>query len=557
MSNLSVGPLAPHATIPKKPLLLVVMDGVGIGPNDEYNALELANIPTLKKLFASGNRFSTVKAHGKAVGLPSDADMGNSEVGHNALGAGRIVLQGASLVDQAIESGAMYTSDAYKYISQSFANNTLHLLGLLSDGGVHSRTDQIFALLRRAAADGAKRIRVHALYDGRDVPDGTSKLFTEQLEAVLAEVRAAHGTDARIASGGGRMYVTMDRYEADWSIVERGWKTHVLGEARQFASAGEALATFKAEDPKVCDQYIPPFVVAEDGQPVGTIEDDDAVVFLNYRGDRSIQISQAFEAAEGDFTKFERKVVPKVRYAGMMRYDGDLGIPKNFLVPPPAISKTSGEYLAASGVRVWACSETQKFGHVTYFWNGNRSSKFSDTLETYLEIPSDRVVFNEKPVMKAVEIADEAAKALRSGNYDCVRINFPNGDMVGHTGDLQACITAIEAVDQGLEQLIKVVDEIGGVFLITADHGNCDDMVQRDKKGEPLRDEKGETIPLTSHTLTPVPVVIGGAGLIPEAHLRRDATAGLANVTATYINLLGFEAPADYEQTLMVVEKKE
>lgn len=554
MSNITVAPLKPHHALPKKPVLLVVMDGVGIGPNDEYNALEIANIPTLKKLFASGNRFSTVRAHGKSVGLPSDADMGNSEVGHNALGAGRVVLQGASLVDQAIESGSMFTSDAYKYISQSFANNTLHLLGLLSDGGVHSRTDQIYALIRKAAADGAKRIRFHVLYDGRDVPDGTSKKFTEELEAVLKEVHDAHGTDAKIASGGGRMYVTMDRYEADWSIVERGWKTHVLGEARQFASAGEALETMRAEDPKISDQYIPPFVIAEDGRPVGTIEDDDAVVFVNYRGDRSIQISQAFEAPEGEFTKFDRKVVPKVRYAGMMRYDGDLGIPKNFLVPPPAISKTSGEYLAASGVRVWACSETQKFGHVTYFWNGNRSSKFSEELETYLEIPSDRVVFNEKPVMKAVEIADEAAKALRSGKYDCVRINFPNGDMVGHTGDLHACKTAIEAVDQGLEALIKVVDEIGGVFLITADHGNCDDMVQRDKKGEPIRDEKGATVPLTSHTLTPVPVVIGGSGLIPEAHLRRDPTAGLANVTATFINLLGYEAPEDYEKTLLVVD---
>eukprot|EP00744_Colponema_vietnamica_P007128 GILI01010289.1.p1 GENE.GILI01010289.1~~GILI01010289.1.p1 ORF type:complete len:528 (-),score=179.15 GILI01010289.1:167-1621(-) len=482
--------------------------------------------------------------------------MGNSEVGHNALGAGRVVLQGASLVDTAIETGSMFKSDAFKYISEAFENNTLHVIGLLSDGGVHSRCDQIYALIRKSAEEGAKRIRVHPLYDGRDVPDGTSKKFTKELEEVLKEITDKHKTDAKIASGGGRMYITMDRYNADWGMVERGWQTHVLGDARQFASATEALETFKREDPKVNDQYIPPFVIVEDGKPVGTIEDDDAVVFANYRGDRAIEITQAFETEEGSFKHFDRKRFPKVRYAGMMRYDGDLGIPKNFLVPPPSISKTSGEYLAATGVRVWACSETQKFGHVTYFWNGNRSNKFSQELETYLEIPSDRVVFNEKPVMKAVEIATEAANALRSGKYDVVRINFPNGDMVGHTGDLQACVAAIEAVDQGLEQLTKVVDEVNGVFLVTADHGNCDDMVQRDKKGEPLRDDKGEPIPLTSHTLTPVPVVIGGKGLLDGVNLRRDKEAGLPNVTATFINLLGYEAPDDYDKTLIVVDEE-
>lgn len=548
--------LKPHATLPKRPLLLVVMDGVGMGPNDEFNALKIAKIPTLEKLLNSGKHFSTVKAHGPAVGLPSEADMGNSEVGHNALGAGRIVLQGASLVDAAIESGEMFKSETYKYLSEAFENNTLHLIGLLSDGGVHSRTDQIYAIIRKAAEDGAKRIRVHPLYDGRDVADGTSKKFTEELEEVLKEVADKHKTDAKIASGGGRMYITMDRYGADWDMVARGWQTHVLGDARQFASAKEALETFRREDPKVNDQYIPPFVIAEDGKPVGTIEDDDAVVFLNFRGDRSLEISQAFENEDSEFKHFDRKRFPKVRYAGMMRYDGDLGIPKKFLVPPPSISKTSGEYLAATGVRVWACSETQKFGHVTYFWNGNRSNKFSKELETYLEIPSDRVVFNEKPVMKAVEIADEAAKALRSGKYDYVRINFPNGDMVGHTGDLHACVAAIEAVDQGLEKLIKVVDEVEGVFLVTADHGNCDDMVQRDKKGEPLRNEKGEPVPLTSHTLAPVPVMIGGKGLLESVSLRRDKEAGLANVTATFINLLGYEAPEDYEKTLIEVNDK-
>ena len=546
--------LTPHPNFAKAPVLVCIMDGVGINKEDEFNALFMANAPNLKRLLSDTNgRFRTVKAHGVAVGLPSDADMGNSEVGHNALGCGRIVQQGASLVDESLKSGEMFEGEAYKHLSKAFENNTFHVLGLLSNGGVHSRDDQVHAIIRRAAKDGAKRIRVHVLYDGRDVPDGTSVQYTKDLNAVLEEVNKEHSCDASIGSGGGRMFVTMDRYGADWDIVKRGWETHVLGEARQFGSALEALEVFRSEDAKVNDQYLPPFVVARDGKAIGTIEDGDSVVCINFRGDRAIEITQAFE--NDAFTKFERKRHPKVQYAGMMRYDGDLGIPEYFLVSPPKINNTSGEYLVNSGVRVFACSETQKFGHVTYFWNGNRSSKFSDTLETYLEIPSDKCVFNEKPEMKAAEITEAAAKALRSGDFDMVRINFPNGDMVGHTGDLPACIKSIEAMDRGIGELLKAVDDVNGVFLITADHGNADDMVQR--KGDTvLRDAAGEPIPLTSHTLAPVPVLIGGAGLNPKAILRQDLpNAGLPNIAATYINLLGLNAPADYEPSLLEIQK--
>lgn len=546
--------LNPHPGFAKVPVLVCVMDGVGINKEDEFNALFMANAPNLKRLLSNtSGHFRTVKAHGVAVGLPSDADMGNSEVGHNALGCGRIVQQGASLVDAAIESGDIFEGEAYKHLTKAFEKNTLHLLGLLSDGGVHSRDNQVHAIIRRAAKDGAKRIRVHVLYDGRDVPDGTSVKFTDDLNKVLEEVAKEYGCDASIGSGGGRMFVTMDRYEADWDIVKRGWETHVLGEARQFASAKEALEVFRAEDKKVNDQYLPPFVVAKDGKPIGTIEDGDSVVCVNFRGDRAIEISQAFENEM--FTKFDRKRHPKIQYAGMMRYDGDLGIPQYFLVSPPKIFETSGEYLANSGVRVFACSETQKFGHVTYFWNGNRSNKFSNTLETYLEIPSDKCVFNEKPEMKAAEITEAACKALRSGEFDMVRINFPNGDMVGHTGDLAAAIRSIEAMDKGIGALLEAVEEIRGAYLITADHGNADDMVQRTKCGDALRDAHGVPIPLTSHTLAPVPVLIGGAGLNPKATLRRDLpNAGLPNITATFLNLLGFEAPADYEPSLLEVQ---
>ncbi len=544
--------LAPHAAFPRRRLMLIILDGVGIGPQDEYDAVFTATTPTLTAAFADPLRFRTLRAHGTAVGLPTDADMGNSEVGHNALGAGRVAMQGASLVDDALSGGQIFQSEGYSYLKGAFAQpkRTLHFIGLLSDGGVHSRDNQLYPILRRAAADGATAIRVHVLYDGRDVPDKTSFKFNQALEAELAALRAA-GCDARIASGGGRMHVTMDRYEADWSIVERGWRAHVLGEGRRFASAEEAMTTFRAEDPAVSDQYYPPFVVADASGPIGQIIDGDAVLCFNFRGDRVIELSRAFE--DDVFDKFDRVRVPKVRYAGMMRYDGDLGIPNNFLVPPPMLSRTSEEFLVGSDVKIFACSETQKFGHVTYFWNGNRSGKLSESHETFVEIPSDRVMFNQKPAMKAAEIAKTAAEAFQSGAYDVVRLNFPNGDMVGHTGDFAATVASMEAVDAALTTLIHAVNAAGGVYLITADHGNADDMAQRDKKGKPLKDPStGQVLPLTSHTLAPVPLIIGGSGLHESIRLRTDLPhAGLANVTATFINLLGFEAPAEYEPSLI------
>ncbi|RNF05815.1 phosphoglyceromutase [Trypanosoma rangeli] len=551
MSKLS---LLHHVTLPRRQLLLVVMDGVGIGPSDEYDAVHLAKTPFIDSHRADAKHFRSVCAHGTSVGLPTDADMGNSEVGHNALGAGRVALQGASLVDEALKSGEIFTSDGYRYLNGAFSQpgRTLHLIGLLSDGGVHSRDNQLYEIIKHASVSGATRIRVHVLYDGRDVPDKSSFKFTDDLEAVLAEARKK-GCDARIASGGGRMFVTMDRYEADWSVVERGWKAQVLGEARAFASAKEAITTFRSEDPNVTDQYYPPFVVSDaNGKALGPIEDGDAVLCFNFRGDRVIEMSRAFE--EEEFDKFDRVRVPKVRYAGMMRYDGDLGIPNNFLVPPPRLLRTSEEYLVGSGCHIFACSETQKFGHVTYFWNGNRSGKLDEEHETFFEIPSDRVQFNEKPLMKSKEITDAAIEALKSGKYDVVRINFPNGDMVGHTGDLAATIIGVEAVDASLQRLKEAVDAVNGVYLITADHGNSDDMAQRDKKGKPIVGADGKVLPLTSHTLAPVPVFIGGAGLDPRVGMRTDLPrAGLANLTATFLNLMGFMAPEDYEPSLIEI----
>ena len=362
-------------------MVLVVLDGVGVGRGDEADAVKLAATPTLDSLWVPGAS-TTLRAHGTAVGLPSDADMGNSEVGHNALGCGRVFDQGASLVDRAIATGALFEGETWRALVARCAGQgaALHFIGLLSDGNVHSHINHLIALLRRAAAQGVKRLFVHALLDGRDVPSTSALQYVDQIEAVLAEL-AAGGVTAAIASGGGRMFITMDRYEADWAMVERGWKLHVHGDGRRFESARQAIETFRGER-RVDDQNLPGFVIARGGEPVGPIGDGDGVVCFNFRGDRAIEISRAFE--DDGLTAFDRGRRPAVLYAGMMQYDGDTHVPKHFLVAPPAIDRTMGEYLAGSGVTQLAISETQKYGHVTYFWNGNRSDKIDDRLETYV-----------------------------------------------------------------------------------------------------------------------------------------------------------------------------
>jgi 2,3-bisphosphoglycerate-independent phosphoglycerate mutase len=347
------------------------------------------------------------------------------------------------------------------------------------------------------------------------------------------------------------MVVTMDRYEANWSIVERGWKAHVLGQGRSFRSAREAIETYRQEDPTLIDQFLPEFVIAEEGKPIGPIEDHHSVIFFNFRGDRAIEISRAFEM--DDFPTFDRLRRPKVLYAGMMQYDGDLLIPKHFLVSPPQIAKTMGEYLARNHIRQFACSETQKYGHVTYFWNGNRGGKFDPQSETYVEIRSDQVPFQQRPWMKAAEITDATLEALRSGDYPLLRINFANGDMVGHTGQREAAIVAVEAVDLSLGRLIQAMEDLGGITLVTADHGNADEMFEINaKKGEFKRNADGSYQPKTAHTLNPVPFTIVDPSFKGEYELDAGVkNPGLSNVAATALNLMGYEPPEGFDPSLI------
>jgi 2,3-bisphosphoglycerate-independent phosphoglycerate mutase len=528
--------------------VLVVLDGVGIGARDEGDAVHLARTPALDTLFARGP-FCTLRAHGTAVGLPSDQDMGNSEVGHNALGAGRIYDQGAKLVDRSLRDGTLFGGRAWNELIDHVLRRgaAIHFIGLLSDGNVHSHIDHLVALVKEAARRGVANVFVHALLDGRDVPSTSALRYVDRIEQVLAPV------GGKIASGGGRMVTTMDRYEADWSVVKRGWDAHVHGVGRPFRSTHEAIETYRAEHPGIGDQYLPPFVIVDDkGVPVGRIVDGDGVVFFNFRGDRAIEISRAFEAGP-ELTKFDRGRVPDVLYAGMMQYDGDFGIPKRFLVAPPAISRTMGELLARNGVPQLAISETQKYGHVTYFWNGNRGGKFDDALETYVEIPSDRLPFEERPWMKAAEITDRLIAELAGGKHRFLRVNYANGDMVGHTGHRDAAITAVEAVDLQLARLVRAVEQTGGILVVTADHGNADEMYEH-QKGQIVRAKDGRPVVKTSHTLNPVPFAIFDPKAPPGEYRLDDEVlprAGLANVTATLLNLLGYERPEDEEPSLL------
>lgn len=527
------------------PLAVIVMDGVGLSDHREGNAVALANTPNLDRLMANYPN-TAIKAHGLAVGLPSDEDMGNSEVGHNALGSGQIYNQGAKLVNAAIQTGSLFRGETWKRLIGNCVRNhsTLHFLGLFSDGNVHSHIAHLKAMLIKAKEEGVKKARIHILLDGRDVGETSALEYVEPFEAFLDDRRDS-SFDVKIASGGGRMAITMDRYEADWDMVKRGWRIHVLGEGRAFSSAKEAIATYRAET-NVVDQFMPGFVITENNKPVGTIEDNDSVIFFNFRGDRAIEISRAFEAKE--FDKFDRVRVPHVVYAGMLEYDGDLHIPSRYLVSPPSIVNTLGENLSKAGVTQYALSETQKYGHVTYFWNGNNSGKFEG--ETYVEIPSDKVPFEQRPWMKSAEITDSLIEAIRSGKYRFLRINFPNGDMVGHTGDLSAAIIAVEAVDLCLARILPVIDEMHGVAIITADHGNAEEMYES-KKGVVSIDEKtGKPKPKTSHTLNKVPCIIYDKRA--ERHYRLSkGDFGLANIAATVLNLLGYEAPRDWEKSMI------
>jgi 2,3-bisphosphoglycerate-independent phosphoglycerate mutase len=521
-----------------RPVILIIMDGVGIGDGGPGDAVARADMPGLRALMEN-NPHTFLKAHGTAVGLPTDEDIGNSEVGHNTLGSGQIYSQGASLINESIESGSLWEGKTWRQLVDNCLekDSVMHFIGLLSDGNVHSNIAHLFAMLDRCMLHGVRRSRVHILLDGRDVPPYSSLDYVDRLEAKLSECRAA-GFDYRISTGGGRMVITMDRYEADWGMVALGWRTHVLGEGRRFASAREAIETYRREIPGVTDQNLPPFVVAEDSSRVEKMTADDSVILFNYRGDRAIELSQAFDDEE--FDKFERGPEYPRMYAGILEYDTDRKVPKRYLLEPPQIKNTLTDLLNSAGIAQFAVSETQKFGHATYFWNGNRSGVQCADLETYCEIPSDIVSFDQAPRMQSEKIASALIKALETGRYGFLRCNFPNGDMVGHTGNFRATVEGLQAVDAAIRRIQEAAKKANAVLIVTADHGNAEDMLSVQKDGTATA--------RTSHSLNPVPFVIYD----PERVWKiKEGLHTLANVAPTIAALLGLKPYDCWEESLL------
>lgn len=533
------------------------MDGIGYKESDYGNAVSIAQTPQLDWL-QKNSLYRTLYAHGTHVGLPSDSDLGNSEVGHNALGAGRIFDQGAKLVQNAIDSGTLYQGENWeKAVSNVKVSDesVLHFIGLLSDGNIHAHENHLYAMLRQAKKDGVNKVSVHVLFDGRDVSAKSAEKYLGHLNAVLEELNDTvfHG---QIVSGGGRMYMTMDRYGADWPMVKRGWDVYVKGQAdHEFESIDSAMKYLREEDGRI-DQLLPSFVITKDSKAISTVKDGDSVIFFNFRGDRSIEISRAFD--EKDLDTFDRGRIPDAFYAGMMEYDGDMHIPSNYLVEPPSIDGTLGEYLVSKGLRQFACSETQKYGHVTFFWNGNKSEKFSEELEEWLEIPSDNISFDEKPWMKAYEITEATIERMHKGSFDFARINYPNGDMVGHTGNLEASIVAVETVDLCVAKLIKAADETDTILVITADHGNADEMFDTKEEGPadwlqlPI-DQRPK--PKTSHTLSKVPLFIYDPRGHASYDLNEKSDLGVANVAATVLELMEVEPQERFLESIVKVKK--
>lgn len=556
----------------KGPVVLAILDGVGLAPADPGNAVAQARLDFLS-MAAQKYLSLSLQASGEAVGvLPGQ--MGNSEVGHNALGSGQIIRQQVARIEYAFSSGEIWQSEAWqKALTQVLGRppaegvaqanfRTLHFAGIFSDGGVHSDIRHLEKMIERAYQQGVRRIRVHCVYDGRDVPPQSEPKFTQRLERFMATFADA---DFKIADGAGRMVATADRYENDWPMVQRGWELMVRGESeRHFASAEEAIQTLRAADPAVQDQYLPDFVVVgAAGQPVGPVRQGDAFIYYDFRADRAIEIAQAF--TYHDFPYFERgEIWPEVVnasgetrgepkpaseaiqvgdlfFAGLTEYNANTHVPQYRLVQPVEIHDTLNQFLSTQGKTQLDVSETVKYGHVTYYFNGNSYDPAPG--ESAIEIPSDTRPFDTRPWMKSAEITDAALELL--GEFDFVRLNYPGGDMVGHFAELQPTVIALEAIDLELRRLAEKVDALGGILVIVADHGNAEELI------DPATGK-----PKTSHTTNPVPCIFYD-NTENRAHYRAAQLpqAGIANLAATLADLLGIETkPASWEPSLLELQ---
>lgn len=537
----------------KRPVLLIVMDGWGLGKGGPEDAVARANTPVFDRLWAQ-YAHTELMTHGPYVGLPAAKDLGGSEVGHLTMGAGKILDQGPTRINKAIADGSFYKSDALKQVTECCqSGGTLHLLGLLSDGNIHSHINHFVALIDHAFEKGVKCLRLHALLDGRDVGIQSAEKYVARIEEAFAYINTHDGYDYCIASGGGREQVIMDR-DNNWSKVKEGWDAMVNGKAEnRFPTMLDAINHFRDEAKGIVDQDIPGFVIVDqEDQAVGTVHDGDAVVMVNFRADRAIEITEAF--CLDDFAGFDRGGVngkgPNVIYAGMMVYDEDRNLPKLQLMGPTKVPEPFGKRILEMGIKQFRLTETQKYPHVTFFFNGGYREPLDASMEDYILIPSDKgVTFADKPEMKATEIADRAIGLIETGEYGFGLINFANADMVGHCGHIEPAVAAIESVDQAVGRIVEALQKAGGAALITADHGNAEEM---------QIEIVGGYEPSTKHSINPVPCIVFDADYDGSYELIQPTETdemvdrpGLSHIASTLFEMMGIEAPDDLQPSLI------
>lgn len=541
------------------PILLVILDGVGLRQDRYGNAVLQAHTEFIDQLFEK-YPWVSLEASGEAVGILK-GQMGNSEVGHNALGAGQIIKQGIAKIEDDFQTGAIWQSAAWRGAIANVKehSSTLHFSGIFSDGGVHSSLSQLLKMLEQAQKEGIERVRVHLVLDGRDVPPQSADQYIKILEDKIQYLKTISDfpLDYRIASGGGRMVFIADRYESDWSIVKKGWDALVYGKAdHYFTDATQAITEMRAKEPSLQDQYFPSFVIVEQNsdhqldssQPVGLVKDGDSFIYYDFRADRALEITKTL--TEQNFHGFDRGTENNrplnIYFAGMTEYDADQHIPAHCLVAPIKITNTLHEILSRNNISQLAVAETVKFGHITYYFNGNSYEPAKK--EEFLEIKSDTRPFDERPWMKAAEITDAVLEKISETDpngkpkYQFVRINYAGGDMVGHFGELEPTIVAMEAIDLQLARLAKVVDQLGGMMIITADHGNAEEVYDPNTKQ-----------PKTSHTTNPVPCWFYDNTQNKSLYqINQIEYSGLSNVAPTIAKLFNIhDLPSSWRKPLV------
>ncbi len=512
----------------KKPTVLMILDGYGLNDKKEANAVAMGNTPVMDMLmekypFVKGN------ASGLAVGLP-DGQMGNSEVGHINMGAGRIVYQELTRITKEIEEGSFFTNVGLKKAMDNCKKNdsSLHLYGLLSDGGVHSHNTHLYALLEMAKREGLEKVYVHCFLDGRDTPPASGKDFVEELDNKIKEIGVG-----KIATVMGRYYA-MDR-DNNWDRVEKAWRAMVKGEGEYAADAVSGVAASYAED--VTDEFVKPIVVTDNGQPAATIKENDSIIFFNFRPDRAREITRAFCADE--FDGFDRGERIDITYVCFAEYD--VTIPnKDIAFKKVEINNTFGELIAEKGMKQVRIAETEKYAHVTFFFNAGVEEPNPGEDRILVPSPKEVPTYDLKPEMSAYGVCDKLCEAITSGKYDVIIINFANPDMVGHTGVQDAAVKAVEAVDECVGKAYDALLKVDGQMFICADHGNAEMLVDY---------ETGS--PFTAHTVNPVPFI-----LVNYDENYKLAEGGcLADIVPTLLEMMELEKPEEMTGKSLLVHK--